>query len=722
MSRRGLSWALVTKAMALVFQAGAARADPPRPDAPADPPATVTPPEEVTVRGVSPGEALRKSAEAVDIVDTRRSRERALSVGDVLARTQGVGIRRAGGLGSETLLSLNGLSGSRVPIFIDGVPIDIAGYPQGIANVPISLVERVEIYRGVVPLRFGAEALGGAINLVTDPSYYQTGGSAALERGSFGLYRASGVGRYFDEGSGFTTQVTAYADRATNRYRVLAQVPDERGRNTVADVVRFHDAYAARGVTVEGGLVDRPFAKRLLLRLTYSSFEKELQHNIIQAIPYGEATVGESTYGALLRYDQPKLFGPAIGLESLLAVSRRVIDFRDVTPWVYDWSGQRVAMRARRGEVGTSPHDQLIGEPSLFGRAILSWTPSESHVLRIAANVRSSSRSGKDDAVLPGGFDAASSESRLTTLVAGAEQTSKFFDDRLENIAAVKGYAFDSSHEEVLVGSRRRRFDKDDLLIGYGDALRFQVAKTVAMKVSYEHAVRFPHPNELFGDGGLVRYNTDLRPEESDNVNIALDVKTGALGPARVTGGASGFARYVDNQIFLLSEGTGSFTYQNVLRSTTYGVEAHAQTSLFDGRLLVDGNVTYQDVRNGADTGPFARYQGDRIPHQPYLFANGGVAARLRDCFDAHDLVSFGGDVRYVNAFLLGWQSVGAAAFKLGVPDQLVTNLFLSYALGSRPRFTSTFEVQNVGDSRAYDFYGIQRPRRSASIKLTTDF
>src|SRR5690606_39472576 len=51
----------------------------------------------------------------------------------------------------------------------DALPIlEFAGYPFGIANVPVNLIERAEIYSGVVPVRFGADALGGAVNLVTD--------------------------------------------------------------------------------------------------------------------------------------------------------------------------------------------------------------------------------------------------------------------------------------------------------------------------------------------------------------------------------------------------------------------------------------------------------------------------------------------------------------------------------------------------------------------------
>ena len=53
-------------------------------------------------------------------------------------------------------------------MFLDSVPLELAGYPFGVWNVPVNLVRGVEVYRGVVPVRFGTDALGGALNLVSD--------------------------------------------------------------------------------------------------------------------------------------------------------------------------------------------------------------------------------------------------------------------------------------------------------------------------------------------------------------------------------------------------------------------------------------------------------------------------------------------------------------------------------------------------------------------------
>src|SRR5262249_19840782 len=127
--------------------------------------------------------------EAVTVVETERAQRESSDLGEVLARTQGIGVRRAGGLGSDTRFSIDGLTDDQVRFFLDGVPLELAGYPFGIANVPVNLIERVEIYSGVVPARFGADALGGAVNLVTDDDLRGHKLAASYEVGSFGTLR-----------------------------------------------------------------------------------------------------------------------------------------------------------------------------------------------------------------------------------------------------------------------------------------------------------------------------------------------------------------------------------------------------------------------------------------------------------------------------------------------------------------------------------------------------
>ncbi len=108
---------------------------------------------------------------------------------------QGLSVRRYGGLGSSARISMNGLYDDQIRLFLDGVPLDLAGYPFGIENVPVNLIDRIEVYRGVVPVRFGADALGGAINLVSDQRY-QNHLAASYQVGSFGTHRLSVGGRY----------------------------------------------------------------------------------------------------------------------------------------------------------------------------------------------------------------------------------------------------------------------------------------------------------------------------------------------------------------------------------------------------------------------------------------------------------------------------------------------------------------------------------------------
>jgi len=679
--------------------------------------------DEVVVRStLSTGDRLRKSAEAVDVIDPRALRTRALDAGDVLARTEGVGVRTTGGLGSQTSLSLNGLYDLQIPILLDGVPIDIAGFPQGIANLPVNLFERLEIYRGVVPIRFGAEALGGAINLVTAPDYYGTGASLSLESGSFGLYRGSVIGRFLHERSGFTAQVAGYADTATNDYRILVDVPDAVGHPVPTWVPLLHNAYGARGVSVESGFVDQPWAKRLLFKLSFNSYEKQVQNNNYQTVPYGEVEQSEKIFGAVLRYQQPGLFGKGTELEAIAAVSRRSIGFNDQSPYVYDWYGKPVATRARPGETDSVPHDSTINETTLLGRLIASWAPAADHEVRLALNLRKTHRSG-DDPVNdgPGQLDLAAARCDLTTVVGGLEYTSHLWDRRVENIVAAKAFGYASSDNMPVQGGKHELSSYGGVTFGAGDALRVAVVEPFAVKISFEHATRFPHPNEIFGDGALIQPNIVLAPEQSDNGNAGLELKLGAPRVLVVTTGANGFLRFTRKQIQLFGNG-GGFQYQNLLSARTAGVDGYAHASIHDGLFLVDWNVTYQDLRNTSNSGTFAQYIGERLPTRPWFFANGSATTQLRGLFGGDDDLSFGGDVHFVKSFNVGWDTLGDPAFKLRVPDQVVFGAFASFALGRRPRLTGTLDVRNIGNVRTFDSFGVQKPGRSLHLKVSVEF
>src|SRR5262249_53412223 len=162
--------------------------------------------------------------------------------------------------------------------------------PFGIANVPVGLLERVEVYRGVVPDRFGADALGGAINLV---SREQTDNylAASLQTGSFGGHRATLNGRYQHEPTGLFLAVAAYEDAARNDFRMNDRpFARDDGTTVERDVRRFHDAYRAYGANLQLGVVDKRWARLLVLQPYVSTFDKDLQHYAVMSQVYGAAT------------------------------------------------------------------------------------------------------------------------------------------------------------------------------------------------------------------------------------------------------------------------------------------------------------------------------------------------------------------------------------------------------------------------------------------------
>lgn len=693
-------------------------ADPTPPPAGATAPAPV----EVTVRGPSVAERLRQSAQAVKIIETKETKRQAADMGEVLARTEGVSVQRSGGLGSSTRLSLNGLTDDQIRFFLDGVPLDLAGYPLGIANVPVNLIERVEIYRGVVPVRFGADALGGAVNLVTDENVRGTHGAVSYQIGSFHTHRLTLSARHLQKPSGFFARVNGSFDYARNNYPIDVEVPDARGRLVPARVDRFHDAYRASHGDVEVGFVNRPWARRLLLRAFISDYDKDLQHNIVMTVPYGEVTYRETTTGATLRYD--KALGHGLSFDAIGGYTYGRSTFLDVSKCIYDWFGRCIRERDPPGEIQAGPRDQVFWEHSGFGRLNLSWLVQPEHMLRLSVSPTFVTRTGEDRRIEGSqSRDPLAAERDLFTLVSGVEYKLNPLDNRLENILFAKDYAQLARTEEPLLvpAGQFRRHDRDVHRVGVGDSLRYTFSEWLYAKASYEWATRLPRPDEVFGDAALIAANLDLLPETSHNANLGatIDARGTAVGAFRLD--ANGFLRDA-NQLIVLLGNDRVFTYQNVFGGRSLGVESAAGWTSPGEYVALDANITYQDFRNTSHEGTFGKFAGDRIPNRPWLFANGAARAQLKGVFAPRDEIALTVSTRYVHEFFRGWESLGLRDSKQAIPSQLVHSLVLTYLVrGPRVTVSSTAELHNLTDERVFDFFGVQRPGRALFFKTTLE-
>ncbi len=151
--------------------------------------------DEVKVYGKNESRKLKESFFSVNALDIKSLAGSIANLDDAVGRSTGVKIRRQGGAGSDFDLAINGLSGNSIRYFIDGVPMDSRGSDIRIDNLPVSSVNRIEIYKGVVPGYLGSDALGGAVNIVTNQEK-KNFLDVSVGGGSFHTYNADLNGQF----------------------------------------------------------------------------------------------------------------------------------------------------------------------------------------------------------------------------------------------------------------------------------------------------------------------------------------------------------------------------------------------------------------------------------------------------------------------------------------------------------------------------------------------
>jgi vitamin B12 transporter len=672
---------------------------------------------EVQVSGRAVRTGLDRSSNAVTVVDLQRAKLESSDLAAVLARTEGVNVQRAGGLGSQARFSLAGFDDTQIRFFVDGVPLEYAGYSFGLQNVPVNFAKRVEIHKGVVPVRLGADALGGAFDLITDRSTRGTRAMASYGLGSFGTHRLNAGLRHRDAGTGLFAKAEAFFDKSENDYPVRVKVSDRTGITKETTAYRFHDAYKASGGNLELGIVDKPWARRLLARGFITDYDKELPHNVIMTVPWGEARSGGRSWGASLRYENDFAH---TSIRAVAGYANQRADLYDKPGCNYDWFGQCRTAQLTRAELGTMPSDRTIRDQSGFLRATIEQTLHPNHKLSFATAPTYTKRMGDDRLV--DAFDGYENPKRMLKWITGLEYEANAFDDALQNMLFVKSYFQEVGHHEVAALTKTKR-EKRRALWGVGDGLRYNILPWLFAKASYEYAIRLAEPRETFGDGQVIYENVALRPERSHNTNLSLAVSQLVTLVGTFDGAITGFHREASD-LMILAQFGDILQFQNIRDARALGVEGSFMWVSPGEYVELWGNITYQDSITQSRDARVGKFQGDRIPNRPYFWANARLRLQKRAAFAENDELSLTWHTRFVRSFYLNWEGAGRKGPEDAVPDQLVHSAVLSYLVRQQNErlIAFTSEVQNITDARNYDFYGVQKPGIAVFGKVTLVF
>lgn len=181
----GVLWMLLVGA--LYHPAVAAETTPA--SAPAQESTYTTP--EITVEAKRPTWEEILSPGTVTVIRPEEFQGEQKTLPDFLKMVPGVHVREVNGKGQYTTVTVRGSTAAQVGVFVDGVLTNLGGDAAvDISTIPVSNVERIEVYRGYIPARFAGTFIGGVINVVTKKP---TGahGSAEIGPGSFGSRKAS---------------------------------------------------------------------------------------------------------------------------------------------------------------------------------------------------------------------------------------------------------------------------------------------------------------------------------------------------------------------------------------------------------------------------------------------------------------------------------------------------------------------------------------------------
>lgn len=146
----------------------------------------------VVVTGVREPTALDRLAADVAVIDSDTLRATtADSLADVLRREAGVQLSRSGGPGQSTGMLMRGTASRQSVVLVDGVRVGSAtlGY-AALESLGLAPVERIEVLRGPGSSLYGADAVGGVVNVITRSGTAGLQADARLAVGGYGSHEA----------------------------------------------------------------------------------------------------------------------------------------------------------------------------------------------------------------------------------------------------------------------------------------------------------------------------------------------------------------------------------------------------------------------------------------------------------------------------------------------------------------------------------------------------
>ena len=669
---------------------------------------------------------VKNSAFNATAVDTKELVNTTKTLSEALSKAPGMKIRESGGVGSDMAVTMDGFSGKHVKVFIDGVPQEGVGSSFGINNIPVNFADRIEVYRGVVPVGFGSDAIGGVINIITPKRQRRWFLDASYSYGSFNTHKT-----YVNFGqtlsNGLKYEINAFQNYSDNNYWIDAPVEDfvtgGINKNKLEHVRRFNDTYHNEAIVTRIGFVNKPWADRLMAGFTYSHMYKEIQTGVRQEIVYGQKhRHGHSLIGSL-EYGKRNLFAPGLDVAVTANYNRNVTVNVDTASMKYNWRGETERLNSP-GE--QSYQNSRANNNNWTATFTTDYRLNDYHLFTVNDVFNSFNRTNDN----------------LLAKVVSSEEIGKITTKNIVGVSyryvpnsKFNFTAFGKHYHQYVSGPVATTAAQDTYVkssrsvdaFGYGAAGTWFMPLGFQLKASYEKAYRLPTIEEMFGDEDLEIGDMALKPESSHNVNLNFSYNA-TFGNNTIYAEAGFIYRdtrdYIQRNILALSGGKAAATYVNYGKVDTKGISLSARYN-FSKWLSLGGNFTRMNIRDNmkttmGSTVPNVAY-GERMPNQPYMFADSDISFYWHGLGGKRNVLTLTYDNQYTHKFCYYASNIGANNADYMVPDQFAHNLTISYAI-KNGRYNLSFECRNLTNERLYDNFSLQKAGRAFYGKVRIYF
>lgn len=587
----------------------------------------------VEVVGIGERQEIREVKQQgvpVTVIDGKMLAGRGTSLNEVLNHQTGVKLRQTGGAGSQTKVNVRGLEGNRVQLYMDGYALNTPDGNFSINDIPLQFIDRIEIYKGIVPPEFGGDGLGSAINVVTidaDKDFYD----ASYKIQSYGVHEgAATVRHYFDK---IRTAMTLFlgGSYAKNDYTIVSPFVED------LEIVRDHDKLKMLDFAVSLDFLNGYFDKAELELLGYLN-SKEIQGietNIRHAFTRGK-TFGGNTHlekrGFLTKNLDLKFNAAYLFINSGLV---------DTSSYIYDFYGNE-RPNTSKGELGTIPNlsDDYAHDIRYNLNLKYNLIPG-----KMSINLNNDFRFVTQEANDPeaGSFlkkDVSGLNANITGMISSLSLQNKWFGGKLTSVLTGRHYYYRLNGETVDLtypgsGDTPVKTNRSGNYFGYSLALKYNLPRHWYLKAALEHNYRIPRYEEVLGDRMTIMTSPYLEPEMANNYNIGVMYDLFYNNESRLQFESNTYIMSVENMMYMIAQ-FNYYKYQNLGKALLYGVDTEVKWDI-NRYWFVSLNGTWQKSLDnskyvfGTQT-PSQTYKM-QLPHIPILFFNWMVDYRKDNLF-----------------------------------------------------------------------------------------